>query len=73
MFTRARDSLVTGYTVTAAPGGQTCSTGSAPTSCRVIGLANGTSYTFTVTALNEAHASVQRATLGGMGMGFLAD
>jgi hypothetical protein len=39
---------LTGYTVTADPGGATCTTTS--TSCVVTGLINGTSYTFTVTA-----------------------
>lgn len=37
----------TGYTVTATPGGQTCTTTSA-TTCSVGGLGNGTSYTFVV-------------------------
>ncbi|MDC0359490.1 S8 family serine peptidase, partial [Acidimicrobiales bacterium] len=41
---------ITGYTVTAAPGGATCTTAS--TSCAVTGLTNGTEYTFTVTATN---------------------
>jgi probable HAF family extracellular repeat protein len=40
------------YTVTASPGGQTCSTGG-ELSCMVQGLTNGTEYTFTVTATNE--------------------
>ncbi len=42
---------ITGYTVTAAPGGQTCTTAGS-TSCVVTGLTNGTSYTFTVIATN---------------------
>ena len=41
----------TGYTVTAAPGGATCTT--TGLSCVVIGLANGTPYTFTVLATNS--------------------
>ena len=45
-------SEITGYTVTSAPGGFTCTT--ATTSCRVTGLANVTAYTFTVTASNAA-------------------
>ena len=44
---------ITGYTVTASPGGATCTTTGA-TSCTVPGLTNGTAYTFTVTATNSA-------------------
>ena len=43
-------SAITGYTVTAAPGGATCTTSSL--SCVVAGLTNGTSYTFTARATN---------------------
>lgn len=43
-------SSVTGYSVSASPGGATCST--ATTSCTVGGLSNGTSYTFSVRAIN---------------------
>ncbi|WP_170219493.1 fibronectin type III domain-containing protein [Nocardioides litoris] len=42
---------VTGYTVTSAPGAQTCTTTNA-TTCTITGLANGTAYLFTVTATN---------------------
>jgi len=45
---------VTQYTVTSSPGGLTCVT--AGTSCDVVGLSLG-SYTFTVTATNEAGLS----------------
>ncbi len=49
-------SAVTGYTVTASPGGGTCATTGA-TTCTVTGLINGTAYTFTVTASNGVGAS----------------
>ena len=45
---------ITGYTVTASPGGKQCTAGATQTSCTVAGLANGTSYTFTVVANNSA-------------------
>jgi alpha-tubulin suppressor-like RCC1 family protein len=45
-------SPITSYTVTAAPGGQTCTWTSGPLTCTVSGLTNGDSYTFTVTATN---------------------
>nr|WP_240619385.1 fibronectin type III domain-containing protein [Blastococcus sp. TF02-8] len=44
-------SAITGYTVTASPGGATCTTTGALT-CTVTGLTNGTSYTFAITATN---------------------
>ncbi|MGW2788078.1 fibronectin type III domain-containing protein [Streptomyces populi] len=47
---------VTGYTVTAQPGGATAATSGA-TSAAVTGLDNGTSYTFTVTATNRVGTS----------------
>jgi hypothetical protein len=49
-------SEITGYTVTASPGGATCTTTGA-TSCSVTGLTNGTAYTFTVTATNSSGTS----------------
>ena len=44
---------ITGYRVTATPGGATCTTTGALT-CTVVGLTNGTAYTFTVSATNTA-------------------
>ena len=45
-------SPITGYTVESSPGNKTCTKSAAPLNCTVIGLTNGTSYTFTVTATN---------------------
>lgn len=47
-------SAVGSYQVTAVPGGATCLATAPARSCRVTGLANGTSYTFRVRALNSA-------------------
>jgi hypothetical protein len=46
---------VTSYTVTAAPGGDTCTTNT--TSCVISDLQPGTAYTFTVTATNAVGTS----------------
>ena len=43
---------ITGYTVTSTPGAMTCTT-TGSLSCTVLGLANGTAYTFSVTATNS--------------------
>ncbi len=51
-------SSVTGYVVTASPGGQSCSTSGA-TSCTVTGLTDGTAYTFTVHATNAVGNSAE--------------
>ncbi|MCR1781587.1 fibronectin type III domain-containing protein [Nocardioides carbamazepini] len=45
-------SPVTGYTVTASPGGATATVDGATTHASVTGLTNGTTYTFTVRATN---------------------
>jgi hypothetical protein len=50
-------SVITGYTVTANPGGLTTTTAGATTGT-VSGLTNGTPYTFTVTAANTAGTSI---------------
>ena len=52
-------SPILGYTVTATPGGLTCSTDSADElSCTITGLTDGVNYTFTVTARNAVGTSV---------------
>jgi hypothetical protein len=51
---------ITGYTVTSAPGGLSCSTNGA-TTCTVPDLTNGTPYTFTVTATSPAGTSAASA------------
>ena len=53
-------SAVTGYTVTATPGGKTGATTGA-TTATITGLTNGTSYTFTVTATNTVGTSAASA------------
>ena len=51
-------SPITGYTVTASPGGATCSAAANASSCFVGGLTNGATYSFTVVANNAAGGSV---------------
>lgn len=46
-------STITGYTVTAAPGGATCTTTAPTTTCLIGGLDNGASYTFRVRAASD--------------------
>lgn len=48
---------ITGYTVTASPGGATVRVAGGVTSATITGLSNETTYTFTVTATNVAGAS----------------
>ncbi len=55
---------ISGYTVTASPGGATCSWTVGPLSCTVAGLTNGTPYTFVVTATNNAGTSVPSTASG---------
>jgi hypothetical protein len=50
-------SAITGYVVTAAPGGATCNAGPGASSCVISGLNNGSTYSFTVTARNAAGTS----------------
>lgn len=47
---------ITSYTVTAGPGGKTCTATAPATSCVVEGLTNGTEYSFMVVANNAAGA-----------------
>lgn len=49
-------SAITGYTVTATPGGMTVAT-TGPTTTTITGLTNGTAYTFAVTATNAVGTS----------------
>jgi Zn-dependent metalloprotease len=53
-------SAITGYTVTASPGGMSATTTGA-TTATVTGLTNGTAYTFTVTATNAIGTSPRSA------------
>ena len=47
-------SPLSGYVATASPGGQQCATPATGLSCTITGLTNGTSYTVSVTAANNA-------------------
>ena len=56
------DSPITSYSVTASPGGATCSqSGPSGGQCTVSGLIDGTTYTFTVTATNAVGTGLPSA------------
>ena len=57
-------SPLTGYTVTAAPGGATCTAAPPQTTCTVTGLSNGAGYTFEVVATNRIGTSAPSAASG---------
>jgi hypothetical protein len=57
---------VTSYRVVATPGGASCQTTGAEFSCRVTGLENGTTYTFSVTATNNAGVGTASSTFNGV-------
>lgn len=50
-------SPITGYEVTMTPGGRTCTTTAPTTRCTFSGLANGTAYSFSITATNALGTS----------------
>jgi hypothetical protein len=56
--------VITGYTVTASPGGKSCHTAASTLSCTVTGLTDGTPYTFSVVATNGVGDSLA-ATING--------
>ncbi len=51
-------SALTGFRVTAVPGGASCMVGAGATSCVVVGLTKGSTYTFEVVARNAVGGSV---------------
>lgn len=56
-------SALTGYTVTAVQDGtRSCTAAAGDSSCTVMGLANGTAYTFAITATNAASLTGSAAT-----------
>ncbi len=64
---------ITGYTVTATPGGATCAWTTGPLTCTVTWLTAGTAYTFAVTATNSlgtGPAATSNAATPWSGAGF---
>ncbi|NJC70004.1 fibronectin type III domain-containing protein [Planosporangium thailandense] len=57
-------SPIIGYTVTAQPGGKTCTVNAPTMTCTITGLDNGTAYTFTVSATNAKGSSKPSAAVG---------
>ncbi|MFI5934525.1 fibronectin type III domain-containing protein [Actinoplanes sp. NPDC051494] len=57
---------ITGYTVTAAPGGATVSVGAGATTATLTGLGTTTAYTLTVRATSTAGSSAASATTGAL-------
>ncbi len=55
-------SAITGYAVASSPAGPGCATLASATGCTLAGLANGTTYTFTVTATNGYGTGVGTAS-----------
>lgn len=55
---------LTGYTVTADPGGATVSTDAATTNAKISGLTDGTSYTFSVVATNGIGSGAAAVSAG---------
>ena len=53
-------SALTGFTVTAAPGGASCTAGPGDTSCVVTGLTKGATYTFEVVAQNSVGSACRQ-------------
>ena len=56
-WTAPATGVVTGYTITASPGGKTASATGSARSATVTGLTDGTAYTFTMTATNSVGTS----------------
>lgn len=59
-------SVIIDYTVTASPGGATCTATAPATQCTVIGLANGTTYSFTATARNATGSGTSSSAATGI-------